>query len=185
MAKITGKEGLEFTGKARTFDTEDAFVEAVEKGEIKKGEKTVVVLRYLGPKGGPGESISHELSFFDSACCSHGLEIVEFLGACDISVSFPDSLPLFGDFRFTATPFVPVVSSTEHTPASLPNRSLGGREGVRYSLHLRRIESLFCWKASWFSVFHDTVISIQNNENMWIPMREIPDLVAAVRPEAC
>jgi hypothetical protein len=61
VAKITGKEGLEFTGKARTFDTEDAFVEAVEKGEIKKGEKTVAVLRYLGPKGGPGESVSHDL----------------------------------------------------------------------------------------------------------------------------
>jgi dihydroxy-acid dehydratase len=55
VAKITGKEGLEFTGKARTFDTEDAFVEAVESGSIKKGEKTVAVLRYLGPKGGPGE----------------------------------------------------------------------------------------------------------------------------------
>ncbi|KDQ62337.1 hypothetical protein JAAARDRAFT_122592 [Jaapia argillacea MUCL 33604] len=54
VAKITGKEGLEFTGKARAFDTEDAFVEAVETGSIKKGEKTVVVLRYLGPKGGPG-----------------------------------------------------------------------------------------------------------------------------------
>ena len=63
VAKITGKEGLEFTGKARAFDTEDAFVEAVEKGEIKKGEKTVVVLRYLGPKGGPGESVSHDFSF--------------------------------------------------------------------------------------------------------------------------
>ena len=66
VAKITGKEGLEFTGKARTFDTEDAFVEAVEKGEIKKGEKTVAVLRYLGPKGGPGESVSHDLSFSTS-----------------------------------------------------------------------------------------------------------------------
>lgn len=62
VAKITGKEGLEFTGKARTFDTEDAFVEAVEKGEIKKGEKTVVVLRYLGPKGGPGEFLSRAIS---------------------------------------------------------------------------------------------------------------------------
>jgi dihydroxyacid dehydratase/phosphogluconate dehydratase len=66
VAKITGKEGLEFTGKARTFDTEDAFVEAVEKGEIKKGEKTVAVLRYLGPKGGPGESTSHDLSLSTS-----------------------------------------------------------------------------------------------------------------------
>ncbi|KAI0632081.1 dihydroxy-acid and 6-phosphogluconate dehydratase [Trametes polyzona] len=54
VAKITGKEGLGFTGKARTFDSEDEFVTAVESGSIKKGEKTVVVLRYLGPKGGPG-----------------------------------------------------------------------------------------------------------------------------------
>jgi len=54
VAKITGKEGLGFTGKARAFDTEDAFVKAVESGSIKKGEKTVVILRYLGPKGGPG-----------------------------------------------------------------------------------------------------------------------------------
>ena len=55
VAKITGKEGLGFTGKARAFDTEDDFVAAVESGSIKKGEKTVVVLRYLGPKGGPGK----------------------------------------------------------------------------------------------------------------------------------
>jgi dihydroxy-acid dehydratase len=54
VAKITGKEGLRFTGKARAFDTEDEFVQAVESGSIKKGEKTVVILRYLGPKGGPG-----------------------------------------------------------------------------------------------------------------------------------
>lgn len=55
VAKITGKEGLGFTGKARAFDSEDDFVAAVESGAIKKGEKTVVVLRYLGPKGGPGK----------------------------------------------------------------------------------------------------------------------------------
>jgi len=54
VSKITGKEGLEFTGKARVFDEETSFIEAVESGSIKKGEKTVVVLRYLGPKGGPG-----------------------------------------------------------------------------------------------------------------------------------
>lgn len=56
VAKITGKEGLRFEGKARAFDSENDFVKAVETGEIKKGEKTVVILRYLGPKGGPGES---------------------------------------------------------------------------------------------------------------------------------
>ncbi|KAK7048406.1 dihydroxy-acid dehydratase [Favolaschia claudopus] len=54
VAKITGKEGLKFTGKARAFDTEADMFAAVESGSIKKGEKTVVILRYLGPKGGPG-----------------------------------------------------------------------------------------------------------------------------------
>ncbi|KAJ9122171.1 hypothetical protein QFC24_004400 [Naganishia onofrii] len=54
VAKITGKEGLTFSGKCRAFDDEDSFVAAIEQGSIKKGEKTVVVLRYLGPKGGPG-----------------------------------------------------------------------------------------------------------------------------------
>lgn len=54
MSKITGKEGLQFVGKARAFDKEDDFVKAIETGSIKAGEKTVVVLRYLGPKGGPG-----------------------------------------------------------------------------------------------------------------------------------
>jgi dihydroxy-acid dehydratase len=54
VAKITGKEGLFFEGKARVFDTEDEMVSAIESGSIKQGEKTVVVLRYLGPKGGPG-----------------------------------------------------------------------------------------------------------------------------------
>ena len=54
VGKITGKEGLRFTGKARVFDDEDDMILALERGEIKKGEKTVVVIRYEGPKGGPG-----------------------------------------------------------------------------------------------------------------------------------
>ncbi|KAF9489385.1 dihydroxy-acid dehydratase [Pleurotus eryngii] len=54
VAKITGKEGLGFTGKARVFDSETDFVSAIESESIKKGEKTVAILRYLGPKGGPG-----------------------------------------------------------------------------------------------------------------------------------
>lgn len=65
MAKITGKEGLGFTGKARTFNNEDDFTAAIESGSIKKGEKTVVVLRYLGPVGGPGqfEGAVHVMAF--------------------------------------------------------------------------------------------------------------------------
>ncbi|WBW74460.1 dihydroxy-acid dehydratase Ilv3 [Schizosaccharomyces osmophilus] len=54
VAKITGKEGLEFRGKARVFDAEADFISALERGEFKKGEKTVIVIRFEGPKGGPG-----------------------------------------------------------------------------------------------------------------------------------
>ena len=54
VGKITGKEGMRFVGKAKVFDSEDDMVLALEKGAIQKGEKTVVVIRYEGPKGGPG-----------------------------------------------------------------------------------------------------------------------------------
>ncbi|CEJ92942.1 Putative Dihydroxy-acid dehydratase, mitochondrial [[Torrubiella] hemipterigena] len=54
VGKITGKEGLSFTGKARVYDCEDDFINSLERNEIKKGEKTVVIIRYEGPKGGPG-----------------------------------------------------------------------------------------------------------------------------------
>jgi dihydroxy-acid dehydratase len=52
VAKITGKEGLQFTGTAKVFDSEEAMLAGLEKGEIAKGH--VVVIRYEGPKGGPG-----------------------------------------------------------------------------------------------------------------------------------
>jgi dihydroxy-acid dehydratase len=54
VAKITGKEGTKFRGRARAFETEDDLVHAIENKTIKHGEKTVIVLRYMGPKGGPG-----------------------------------------------------------------------------------------------------------------------------------
>lgn len=54
VAKITGKEGLVFRGKARVFEGEEGFVTALENNEFKKGEKTVIVIRGEGPKGGPG-----------------------------------------------------------------------------------------------------------------------------------
>ena len=54
VGKITGKEGLRFEGSARVFDCEDDFITALENGEIKKDENTVVIIRYEGPKGGPG-----------------------------------------------------------------------------------------------------------------------------------
>jgi len=52
VAKITGKEGLQFSGPARVYDGEEAMLKALEDGQIHKGD--VVVIRYEGPKGGPG-----------------------------------------------------------------------------------------------------------------------------------
>ncbi|HCS51991.1 dihydroxy-acid dehydratase [Rubinisphaera sp.] len=52
VAKITGKEGTLFTGPARVYDCEEDMIVAVENKEIQKGD--VVVIRYEGPKGGPG-----------------------------------------------------------------------------------------------------------------------------------
>jgi dihydroxy-acid dehydratase len=52
VAKITGKEGERFTGTAKVYDSEEAMLAGLERGEITKGQ--VVVIRYEGPKGGPG-----------------------------------------------------------------------------------------------------------------------------------
>ena len=52
VAKITGKEGLVFRGPARVYDSEEDMLAGLEQGEIQKGD--VVVIRYEGPKGGPG-----------------------------------------------------------------------------------------------------------------------------------
>lgn len=54
VAKITGKEGTKFTGKARVFDKEYQLNEALNKGQIPRGENLVIIVRYEGPKGGPG-----------------------------------------------------------------------------------------------------------------------------------
>ena len=52
VAKITGKEGLGFTGTARVFDSEEDSMASILNGSIKEGD--VLVIRYEGPKGGPG-----------------------------------------------------------------------------------------------------------------------------------
>jgi dihydroxy-acid dehydratase len=52
VAKITGKEGLSFSGPAAVFDSEEEMLRAVEEKRIEHG--SVVVIRYEGPKGGPG-----------------------------------------------------------------------------------------------------------------------------------
>ncbi len=52
VAKISGKEGLRFTGRARVFESEETALAAILDGTVKSGD--VVVIRYEGPKGGPG-----------------------------------------------------------------------------------------------------------------------------------
>jgi dihydroxy-acid dehydratase len=52
VAKITGKEGERFSGTAKVYDSEEGMLAGLERGEIVKG--MVVVIRYEGPKGGPG-----------------------------------------------------------------------------------------------------------------------------------
>ena len=52
VAKITGKEGSRFSGKARVFDSEEAALKRILDGTVKAGD--VIVIRYEGPKGGPG-----------------------------------------------------------------------------------------------------------------------------------
>jgi len=52
VAKISGKEGERFTGPARVFDGEHELIAGIQSGRVKAGD--VVVIRYVGPKGGPG-----------------------------------------------------------------------------------------------------------------------------------
>ena len=52
VAKITGKDGTHFSGPARVYDSEEAMLAGLEAGQIQKGD--VVIIRYEGPKGGPG-----------------------------------------------------------------------------------------------------------------------------------
>jgi len=52
VAKITGKEGLRFSGPAKVYDSEEDMLHGLEQKQINKGD--VVVIRYEGPKGGPG-----------------------------------------------------------------------------------------------------------------------------------
>jgi dihydroxy-acid dehydratase len=52
VAKITGKEGTQFTGTAKVFNSEEESLKAIQDGKVQKGD--VVVIRYEGPKGGPG-----------------------------------------------------------------------------------------------------------------------------------
>jgi dihydroxy-acid dehydratase len=69
VAKITGKEGLKFSGPARCFDSEEEMLKGLEDKKIQKGD--VIIIRYEGPQGGPGMP---EMLTPTSAICGYGLE---------------------------------------------------------------------------------------------------------------
>lgn len=68
VAKITGKEGTRFTGTARVFDSEEECLQGITEGKVVAGD--VVVIRYEGPKGGPG---MREMLSITSAIMGAGL----------------------------------------------------------------------------------------------------------------
>lgn len=68
VAKITGKEGLRFSGPAKVFNSEEESLTGIEQGNV--GEGDVVVIRYEGPKGGPG---MREMLSITSAIMGKGL----------------------------------------------------------------------------------------------------------------
>jgi dihydroxy-acid dehydratase len=68
VAKITGKEGLKFSGPAKVFNSEEECLEAIEKDILSQGD--VIVIRYEGPKGGPG---MREMLTITSAIMGKGL----------------------------------------------------------------------------------------------------------------
>lgn len=68
VAKVTGKEGTRFSGQAKVFDSEEESLKAIQNGVVKKGD--VVVIRYEGPKGGPG---MREMLSITSAIIGAGL----------------------------------------------------------------------------------------------------------------
>ena len=68
VAKITGKEGTAFSGPAKVYDSEEETLKGIERGEVTHGD--VVVIRYEGPKGGPG---MREMLSITSAIMGAGL----------------------------------------------------------------------------------------------------------------
>ena len=114
VAKITGKEGLVFTGKAMVFNKEHELNTALNKGLIPHGENLVLIVRYEGPKGGPGmpEQLKASATIMGAGLtnvalvtdgrysgASHGFivghVVPEAAGMCSLNFHSLASVPLF------------------------------------------------------------------------------------------
>ena len=117
VAKISGVKALKMTGPARVFDSEEACLDAILKGRVKRGD--VIVIRYEGPKGGPG---MREMLSPTSALIGAGLG---------------DAVGLITDGRFSGGTYGLVVGHVS------PEAAVGGpialvREGDRVTIDAER-----------------------------------------------
>ena len=117
VAKISGVKALKMTGPARVFDSEEACLDAILKGRVKRGD--VIVIRYEGPKGGPG---MREMLSPTSALIGAGLG---------------DAVGLITDGRFSGGTYGLVVGHVS------PEAAVGGpialvREGDRITIDAER-----------------------------------------------
>lgn len=143
VAKISGKEGLEFSGRARVFDSEEATLQAILDGSVVAGD--VIVVRYEGPKGGPG---MREMLSPTSAIVGKGLG---------------DKVALITDGRFSGGSHGFVVGHVA------PEAAVGGplalvRNGDRISIDAaRRTLTL-----------HVTAAELKRRRASWRPPRKAP-----------
>jgi dihydroxy-acid dehydratase len=117
VAKLTGKEGLQFAGRARVFDGEEAATTAILAGRVRAGD--IVVIRYEGPRGGPGMR-----------------EMLSPTGAI-VGLGLGDKVALITDGRFSGGTHGFVVGHIT------PEAALGGplallRNGDRVTIDARR-----------------------------------------------
>ena len=117
VAKISGVKALKMTGPARVFDSEEACLDAILKGRVKRGD--VIVIRYEGPKGGPG---MREMLSPTSALIGAGLG---------------DAVALITDGRFSGGTYGLVVGHVS------PEAAVGGpialvQEGDRITIDAER-----------------------------------------------
>ena len=113
VAKITGKEGLTFSGRARVFDGEERATQAILEGAVRAGD--VVVIRNEGPRGGPG---MREMLSPTGAIMGRGLG---------------DKVALITDGRYFAGYFLlvfnPAAATALSSAISLPRRPWAVRSG--------------------------------------------------------
>jgi dihydroxy-acid dehydratase len=137
VAKITGREGLAFSGPARVFDGEERATAAILAGGVRAGD--VVVIRYEGPKGGPGmrEMLSPTGALFGRGSETRSLSSRTAASPAAATASWLDILPPRLPSPGRLHSFAPAIASAL-TPCGAPSRS------ICYAAELKRRRA--AWK---------------------------------------